>query len=93
MKKDMNTNAVVSYNAGMMQANGTAFDLTAFNHYWTNWEPLVYPSHTHVTYGSTMSSKLELAFKIVSKLLEKEYIKELTVKDFILLVNEVSGLI
>lgn len=51
-------------------------------HYW-------YPSISY----TTERSKVEQAFKIVCKLLEKKIIKELNVKQFIELVNEIATII
>lgn len=48
------------------------------------------PIYTSCVYSP---SKLEQAFKITSKLLEKGIIKELKLKQFIELVNEISGLL
>jgi len=57
-----------------------------FYHYYPQW----YPSYHYVS----ERSKIEQAFKIVGKLLEKDLIeKELTVKQFMKLVNEIAEII
>ncbi len=59
------------------------------NYYdWSYWYPS-YPTY-HTTIFKTESSAFEKAFKIVSKLMEKGHVKELTVKEFTQLVEEVA---
>jgi len=93
---------LMSYSNGSLMAGGTAFGeatsgLTQVNsacintydcfyHYYPQW----YPSYHYVQ----ERSKVEQAFKIVGKLLEKDLIeKELTVKQFMKLVNEIAEII
>ena len=52
-------------------------------HYWHSW----YPAHT------IEKSKVEQGFKIVGKLMEKGIVKNLTVKKFIVLVNEIAEIL
>jgi hypothetical protein len=59
--------------------------------YW-NYHCRYYP--VYYSYPCYEKSKIEQAFKIVGKLIENKIIeKELTVKDFIKLVNDIAGLI
>ncbi len=56
--------------------------------------PTYWPSYITNTVTVTAPSKLEQAFKIVSKLIEKRIItKKLKVKDFVELVNQVSDIV
>jgi len=86
-------NELMSYNAGSLSAGtsqlgsintlsgyGQCYD--TFHYYYPQW----YPSYHYCE-----KSKIEQAFKIVGKLLEKDIIeKELTVKQFMKLVNEIA---
>ena len=78
-----NLNYSVSY-------NGTTGDTTwtvgnVYDYYQTWWWPTYYPTIQYV------ESKVDKAFKIVTKLIEKKLLtKELTVGKFIELVNEIS---
>jgi hypothetical protein len=88
-------NEMMSYNAGNLMAGGTsvygqnavaANTYDCFYYYYPQW----YPSYHCVQ----ERSKVEQAFKIVGKLLEKDLIeKELTVKQFMKLVNEIAEII
>lgn len=59
------------------------------------WIPWVWTTPTHYVYTNitTVPNKFELAFKIVSKLLEKKIIDNISVKKFIELINEIVGII
>jgi hypothetical protein len=85
---------LMSYSNGNLCAGGTGGNginsllnsCDAFYHYYPQW----YPSYHYVS----EKSKIEQAFKIVGKLLEKDLIeKELTVKQFMKLVNEIAEII
>ena len=87
---------MMSYQNGNLMAGGTSVYGQAstacintydyFYHYYPQW----YPSYQYVN----VQSKIEQAFKIVGKLLEKDLIeKELTVKQFMKLVNEIAEII
>jgi len=56
------------------------------------WQPVVeqYCKYTCWPYWSTNQSKIEQAFKIVQKLIDKKLIKLATVKSFIEVVNNIS---
>jgi hypothetical protein len=64
---------------------------------WAHPDYWVYHDHYYPIYYSYPcyeKSKIEQAFKIVGKLIENKIIeKELIVKDFIKLVNDIAGLI
>jgi hypothetical protein len=85
-------NEMVSYNTtssvdfgNQLSVNGTNF-YDCMYHYYPTW----YPTY-HVC---TEKSKIEQAFKIIGKLMEREIItKELTVKEFMKLVNDIAGVI
>ena len=72
---------------GSINALGQATNLCdTFYHYYPTW----YPSYHYVT----EKSKIEQAFKIIGKLMDKDIIeKDLTVKQFMKLVNEIAEII
>jgi hypothetical protein len=86
---------LMSYSNGNLMAGGTSVygqnqacinTYDCFYHYYPQW----YPSYHYCN----EKSKIEQAFKIVGKLLEKDLIeKELTVKQFMKLVNEIAEII
>ena len=87
---------LMSYSNGNLMAGGQSYGQTkesltngycdTFYHYYPQW----YPSYHYVT----EKSKVEQAFKIVGKLLETNFIeKELTVKQFMKLVNEIAEIL
>ena len=87
--KQFTTDSLVSYSEGFIvgdSTNGT----THYNNYdWCypyveRWYPVYY------TYWTKEPNKLEQAFKLVQKLMEKKIIKRLTLKKFIGLVNEIA---
>jgi hypothetical protein len=89
--EDLSMNAVISYNdnTGTLGAiNGTDNCCIPWN--WGYWDTHY---HNYCSYPTYQTSKVEQAFKIVAKLLEKKIIKELTVKDFIVLVKDISELL
>jgi hypothetical protein len=81
-----NLSAVDTY-AGSVNALGNVTNYCdTFYHYYPQWYPSYHCCHE--------KSKVEQAFKIVGKLLEKDLIeKELTVKQFMKLVNEIAEII
>jgi hypothetical protein len=89
--QSFNENSLVKYSGGTGQ-------ITIDNCYipYPYYYP-IYEQHYHNWYTSTIipeKSKVEQAFKIVGKLLEKDLIKkELTVKEFIKLVNDIAEII
>lgn len=78
---------LVSYNnLGTPAVNGCSIVYSDFYHYY----PVYYPSYQFIR----QDSKIEQAFKIVGKLIEKDFIeKELTVKQFMKIVNEIAEII
>jgi hypothetical protein len=93
---NLSGNEMMSYNAsnnslmaggnqvGIGQESNLCCDY--FYHYYPYW----YPSYHYVE----QKSKIEQAFKIVGKLIEKNLIdKELTVKQFMKIVNEIAEVI
>jgi len=98
----MNTNLsgaeAVSYNSNssdfeLLANNSTVITWPTYTEYYPYHEhyyPVYYPCCTYVA----EKSKIEQAFKIVGKLMEKDLIKkDLNVKDFIKLVNDISEII
>lgn len=83
----------VSYSSGQLYLGGTgeAGGCFTYPNYWDT------HYHYYTTYLPSMhiseKSKVEQAFKIVSKLLEKKIIKTLTVKQFIELTNDISEIV
>ena len=99
------TNAI-NYNSidGSISLGETTTDgsntYSDWHQWWPDYERTIikeyYPVYwpNYVTTTVTVPGKLEQAFKIAGKLIEKKIIeKELTVKDFVELVNEISDLI
>lgn len=87
----LNGNELVSF-ANNQLACGD-YQLTGAYNYWHDYHyhywPIYYPS-----YHICERSKVEQAFKIVGKLLENKTIeKDLTVKEFMKLVNDIAGII
>ena len=88
-------NELMSYNAGNLCAGNASLGSLQSNqaclydnyyHYYPTW----YPTYHYCQ----EKSKVEQAFKIVGKLLEKDLIeKELTVKQFMKLVNEIAEIL
>ena len=52
-----------------------------------HWYPITYPSYPVTVYEK---SKVDVAFKILKKLFEKKYLKEVSVSKFVELVNEIA---
>jgi hypothetical protein len=95
MQQNLTGKELMSYSNGNLMAGGET--LGACNipnnygywdnhyHYYQSWYP-----NWHIC----EKSKVEQAFKIVGKLLEKDLIeKELTVKQFMKLVNEIAEIV
>jgi len=82
---------LVNYSGNTLQIGGTNYPIgdyyyPIYNEYYHNW----YPTHTFIT----EKSKIEQGFKIVGKLLENKIItKDLTIKEFIKLVNDIAELL
>jgi hypothetical protein len=69
--------------SGGLCAGGTTLQYDSFYNYY----PTYYPSYHYVE----SRSKIEQAFKVVGKLLERKLIeKELTVKEFMKIVNDIA---
>jgi len=85
-------NTLVSYDNGFvveMAEGGTSAGMTYTGYEWCypyveRWYPVCYP------YWTKEPNKIEQAFKIVQKLMEKKIIQRLTLKKFIRLVNEIA---
>ena len=78
----------LKWNDGMLKMNNTAYH---WNDFWDRCYPAYQPVYTQTI--NLLPNKFELAFKIVSKLLEKGAIKELEVSKFVELVNSIAELI
>lgn len=90
--QNLNQNDLVSYsqNSGGLQVGNCTFDYPYYwdthNHYYHNWYPL--------SPIISEKSKVEQGFKIVAKMIENKIItKELTIKEFIKLVNDIAEII
>lgn len=80
----------------MPETTDLGSNFIASDWWWPNYERTIireyYPTYWPTT--TIQKSKLEQAFKIVTKLMEKKIIKgDLTVKKFVTLVNDVSEII
>jgi hypothetical protein len=102
----LNGAEIVSYNAGNLTAGGAVlgsagdYPLNAgcnnlnmnnavFTDYYYHYYPTWYP-----TYHICEKSKVEQAFKILGKILEQKIIeRELTVKEFMKMVNDIAEII
>lgn len=79
-------NELMSCNNQGLSAGGTNLCFGDFYHYY----PVYYPQYHYVH----ESNKIEQSFKIVGKLIEKDLIeKELSVKQFMKLVNEIAEIL
>ena len=87
---------LVSYNGGQLNvagdnllAQGNAGDYF-YHYYYHDYYPIYYPTSHYIT----EKSKVEQGFKIVAKMLENKIItKELTIREFIKLVNDIAEII
>lgn len=87
-------NELVSYNAGQLQVGNMDTHIGDYNDYWHHWHEPYYPLYYPVTNYVTEKSKVEQGFKIVAKMLENKIItKELTIKEFIKLVNDIAEIL
>jgi hypothetical protein len=86
---ELSMNAVVSYNNGQLTAGDTNNCYIPWN--WGYWDTHYHNYYT--SYPVYQTSKIEQAFKIVAKLLEKKIIEKLTVKEFIELVGTISEIL
>jgi len=92
MVQNLTGNELVSYgkSAGCIQAGSVSLGLTNCYDYYHHYYPVYYPSyHIHES-----KSKIEQSFRIVGKLLENKFIeKDLTVKEFMKLVDQISDIL
>ena len=86
---------LVSYNAGQLQVGGTGYDhIGDYNDYYHHWHDYYYPIYYPTYHICEQKSKVEQGFKIVAKMLENKIItKELTIKEFIKLVNDIAEIL
>jgi len=84
--EDLTAQSIITYTSSEWQTNtGTTYTGYSWCYpYVERWYPAYY------IYWTKEPSKIEQAFKIVQKLLEKKIIKHLTLKKFIELVNEIA---
>lgn len=88
-----NANAMVRYSASDYQNGSLLVDNSCIPYSkWLDWYNPIY-HHWHPTYTLPSKSKLEQAFKITQKLMEKQIIKGLKLKQFIELVNEIANIV
>jgi hypothetical protein len=90
---ELNENTTLSYSNGKFL---TDYKLDSTTYSGWNWcYPYVerwYPT-TYYTYWVKEDSKIEQAFKIVQKLMNKKIIEKITLKKFIELVNEIAKIL
>lgn len=89
-------NAMVSYNGGRLQCGGSAGINTAMvNGYWypDYWDTHNHYYHSYPIYQVPEKSKIEQAFKIMQKLMEKKIVEKVSLKNFIETVNEIAGVL
>lgn len=97
----MNTEATLTYDARGISLTtdkttstvGSIGDLYSYYHHVQPNDLLYQPPSYTVTTASTIyrESKIDTAFKVVEKLMEKGHIKELSVKEFMALVKEIAA--
>lgn len=86
MLMQLNGNETLSCHSGYVGDFPPTHNVDYFYHYYPIW----YPSISYIT----EKSKIEQAFKIVGKLLESKIItKDLTIKEFMKLINDVAEVI
>jgi len=88
-------NAMVSYDNGQLSAFNNTGDYNQLGTCIAPWGWDNYYHYYHYHYPSVVyeKSKMEIAFKIVARLLEKKLVKAMSVKQFIELTNEVSEIV
>ncbi len=86
---------LVSYNAGQLQVDGSVVcNINDYNKYYYHWHGYYYPIYYPTYHICEQKSKVEYGFKIVAKMLENKIItKELTIKEFIKLVNDIAEIL
>ena len=91
-QQQFNASDLVNYQ-GSAGGNLQVGSCEIYPNYWYPWWEreinYYYPSISYIT----EKSKIEQAFKILGKLIEKKIIKEPTIKAFIGLVNEIASII
>ena len=85
------TLSIGSYSGGLSTTTGGTMNTANYYDYWYQpYYPIYYPSVHFIT----DRSKVDVAFKIIAKLLERKVlIKEPTVKEFIKMVNDIAEIL
>ena len=91
-------NNLVSYDSGSNQLSAYKSELGQMNQLGTciapwHWDNYYHYYHYHYPSVVYEKSKMEIAFKIVARLLEKKLVKAMSVKQFIELTNEVAEIV
>jgi hypothetical protein len=91
---NLNGNELVSYNAGNLQVGNNDYLIGGCGDYYYHWHDHYYPIYYPTYHLVTEKSKVEQGFKIVAKMLENKIItKELAIKEFIKLVNDIAEIL
>ncbi len=91
MKADMGD--TISYSAGNYMVGGNSISGSSWDACWHQWYPQIYSYPIYTNIVQEKPNAFELAFKIVTKMLEKKIIERLTVKQLIETVNEIAKLV
>ena len=81
----------ISFSGGNYKVGDNTLSASNFSSCWGRWYPDVYDTYYNHVYEKP--NAFELAFKIVTKMLEKKIIEKLTVKQLIETVNEIAKLV
>lgn len=88
-----NGNELVSYNQNQLCIGSTG-DYINYPYYYDQWHYHYYPIYYPTCQFITEKSKVEQGFKIVAKMIENKIItKELTIKEFIKLVDDIASIL
>ena len=93
---EYNNAALVTYDANtqaLQVGTSSAGDYCNIGDYWPWWQD--YHHYYHYSYPVYIDnkSKIEQAFKIVSKLMEKKIVSKITVEKFVELVNDIAAIL
>jgi hypothetical protein len=85
-------NAMVSYNGGL---NCNSAGIGQCGDYWypNYWDTHLHYYQSYPIYQAPEKSKIEQAFKIMQKLMEKKIVEKVSLKNFIETVNEIAGVL
>jgi hypothetical protein len=90
---------LVSYSNNQLQVSNASLGANGMTQsnigdYWNTWHEHYYPVYYPTYHYCEQKSKIEQGFKVVGKMLENKIItKELTIKEFIKLVNDIAEIL